>query len=433
MAWTQEQVLALAPDEKAAKAGIGQSSPSRWSGTGQNERALWGLCQGSGSEPYQTTVDLSEPAFRCSCPSRKFPCKHSLGLLLLWVNDPGAVPAAEPADFAAEWLAGRDSRAHATETRAKSQADEPAGPDAQAAAARRAEDREGRVLAGLDELELWLGDLVRQGLAQAQQRPGHYWEQMAARLVDAQASGLARRVRAMRGLVAAGGDWPASVLAGAAQLQLLIDAYRAQDRLDDAARAEVRVLVGWSVKQEDVLAGAHLTDAWTVHGLVVDDDGQLQVRRVWLHGKTHGWALILDFAPSNRPLPGMPPPVGHRLDADVAFYPGTSRRAVIADQRGSAPVNDHDAEPLTAAADRRARWLADDPFATRVPVLAAVCPQHDRDGWWLSDADGRAVRAHPRARAMHHIAAVCGGTPVPVFCEWDAAGLLPLTAGGVPA
>jgi uncharacterized Zn finger protein len=36
------------------------------------------------------SVDLSGPAFRCTCPSRKFPCKHGLAL-----SDEGA-PAYDP-------------------------------------------------------------------------------------------------------------------------------------------------------------------------------------------------------------------------------------------------------------------------------------------------------------------------------------------------
>ena len=39
--------------------------------------------QGSAASPYQTGIDLSEPAFQCTCPSHKFPCKHGLGLFLL--------------------------------------------------------------------------------------------------------------------------------------------------------------------------------------------------------------------------------------------------------------------------------------------------------------------------------------------------------------
>ena len=77
---TADQILRLAPDASAAKAGQGLSTAHKWRALGRRETIVWGECQGSGKEPYQTQADLSEPAFRCSCPSRKFPCKHGLGL-----------------------------------------------------------------------------------------------------------------------------------------------------------------------------------------------------------------------------------------------------------------------------------------------------------------------------------------------------------------
>src|SRR5690348_14248275 len=67
-------------------------------------------------------------------------------------------------------------------------------PDPQAQA-RRVEKREGRIESGLAQLEAWLADLVSQGLVAARTQPPQYWAQMAARLVDAQAPGVARRVR----------------------------------------------------------------------------------------------------------------------------------------------------------------------------------------------------------------------------------------------
>ncbi|WP_211273319.1 SWIM zinc finger family protein, partial [Streptomyces hirsutus] len=88
--WTADQVLALAPDTASRRAGSRLGAAGPWSGAGSSgEGALWGLCKGSGSKPYRTVVDLADvsgPAYECSCPSRKFPCKHALGLLLLWAG-----------------------------------------------------------------------------------------------------------------------------------------------------------------------------------------------------------------------------------------------------------------------------------------------------------------------------------------------------------
>ncbi|MBU3871695.1 SWIM zinc finger domain-containing protein, partial [Streptomyces sp. 4503] len=110
--WTAERVLALAPDATSRTAGGKLAAAGTWSGAGAHGEAVWGLCSGSGSKPYQTVVDLNGPGYRCSCPSRKFPCKHALGLLLLWTSGEGGVPGSgEPPEWAEQWLGDRRERA----------------------------------------------------------------------------------------------------------------------------------------------------------------------------------------------------------------------------------------------------------------------------------------------------------------------------------
>ena len=61
MTLTVEEVIALAPDDASAKAARGLVAPSKWPLLGASEAAAWGECQGSGSKPYQTQVDLAGP------------------------------------------------------------------------------------------------------------------------------------------------------------------------------------------------------------------------------------------------------------------------------------------------------------------------------------------------------------------------------------
>lgn len=80
---TTDQILALSPDDSSAKAAKGLLAPAKWPLLGHDEVAIWGECQGSGSKPYQVIIEVSGQSFKCSCPSRKFPCKHGLALYLL--------------------------------------------------------------------------------------------------------------------------------------------------------------------------------------------------------------------------------------------------------------------------------------------------------------------------------------------------------------
>src|SRR5436190_19164192 len=108
--WTNEQIVALAPDAPSVKSGRELANPRKWKTLGRNELAAWGECQGSAASPYQTEIDLSEPTFHCTCPSHKFPCKHGLGLFLLLAAQPAAFTEAKPPGWVREWLEQRVAR-----------------------------------------------------------------------------------------------------------------------------------------------------------------------------------------------------------------------------------------------------------------------------------------------------------------------------------
>jgi hypothetical protein len=185
---TTEQILALAPDAGSARNGQALAAARHWVTLGCNEQAAWGECQGSGQNPYQTQIDLSTTAFRCSCPSRRFPCKHGLGLFLLLAAQPAAFTQKAAPAWVSQWLSARHARAR---QRVEKLTKQPEATTDEATQARRAEQRQKKVTAGLGELELWLRDLVRGGLIAAKTQPLTFREQSARRMIDAQAPGAA--------------------------------------------------------------------------------------------------------------------------------------------------------------------------------------------------------------------------------------------------
>ena len=83
------------------------------------------------------------------------------------------------------------------------------------AQARRTARRQKRVRRGAEALSLWLEDMVHRGMGSLQSEPLSFWETQAARLVDAQAPGLARRVREMGAIPASGDGWQGRCFAAA--------------------------------------------------------------------------------------------------------------------------------------------------------------------------------------------------------------------------
>lgn len=81
---TDELVHRLAPDSKSVSAARKHASAGAWQSFGwdQGGPGLWGTCRGSAGT-YLVWVDLTGYECACTCPSRKYPCKHALGLLLM--------------------------------------------------------------------------------------------------------------------------------------------------------------------------------------------------------------------------------------------------------------------------------------------------------------------------------------------------------------
>ncbi|CAL9568060.1 SWIM zinc finger family protein [Streptomyces sp. enrichment culture] len=435
--WTVDQVLALAPDAASREAAGRLGTTGPWSGVGSYDGGtVWGLCSGSG-KAYRTVVAVGDgagPVSWCDCHGCGLPCEHALGLLLLWTGGDGAVPEGDAPAWARRWLAEGQEGA----TQGRKERKEPTvvphhtgGPGA-TDAWRRAEERAARITAGATDLEQRLTDLLRGGLAGAEQ-PGHaLWEETAARMVDAQAPGLASRVRELGAVPSSGPGWPVRLLEECALLHLLVRGWLHRERLPDGLAATVRSRVGLPTQAD----GPPVRDRWLVVARYDTADARLTTRRTWLYGVEEDRAvLLLSYGASGRPLEP-PLPVGLALDAEVSAHPDTGRRRVALGRRFEPPAPTP-VRPRGVTASRAAvvygEALREDPWLESVPViLERVVPVPDGDAWQLADADsGTALPLTPAAGnrpGLWRLVALSGGAPVTVFGECGHRGFTPLTA-----
>ena len=422
---TPEQALALAPDSSSAQAGKKLAVAKHWKNLGRTPTALWGECQGSAL--YQVRVDLNGMAVKCSCPSRKLPCKHGLGLIILSINDQSALPEGEPPEWVASWLAKRSAPKEAPPAKENAKSPEKVAAEA----AKRAAKRQKLVEDGLDTLDLWLTDLVRNGIGVLEGQPTSFWEAQAARMTDAQAPGVATRLRRIAGIPGASDDWPVKLLGELGRLSLLIQAYRRLDTLDEGLREDVRQLIGWTILQDELAArGEHVADRWTVLGQWIDDQDRGREQRTWLMGERSGrLALVLQFSFANQPFPESFIP-GSSFDAELHFYPGARPlRARVAERDGE-PVANHErlpgSESVEAFLRARAEVISRQPWLDRLAcVLRDVTPVCvSADSWWARDDSGAGL---PLEGSDHwRLLALSGGNPVDLIGEWDGETLLPL-------
>jgi len=423
--WTQEQILALAPDTSSAKNAQALAVRSKWLSLGYNQQAIWGECQGSGSNPYQTQVDITELAFKCNCPSQKKPCKHGIGLFLLFADQKDA--------FTEKTLPQKtslDTPKHKSDNKTES-TKKVVDTVAQA---KRAQMRYNKVTAGMQDLELWLRDLVRQGLAVAQGQPYSFWDTAAARLVDAQAPGVARMLREIGSIPHSGIGWEERLLIQLGRVYLLISGFKRLETFPAEMQADIRTQIGWTQQSEELLMSEGVRDRWLILGQRITEEDKLRSQFNWLWGEqSQQPALILNFAYGSQPLDTSLIP-GTSIDAELVFFESAyPLRSLVKIHHDAAESVDKipGYSNIPNMMQTYAKALARNPWIEQFPVaLQAVMPVFNDDGNFcgVRDADGYMLSTSDlSSQQTWQLLALSGGHAVGIFGEWNGDRFLPLS------
>ena len=259
--------------------------------------------------------------------------------------------------------------------------------------------------------------------------------------MDAKAAGLAGLLDALAADVfrvpeAQRGDL---VMERLAAMAVIAAAYRRQDALPLALKADVRRAVGWTVKREDLLADAEalrVAAPWMVVATrsEVQPDKLRRLETWLLRLDTQGadaaaprFALLLDYIPVSTGAQGTPYTPGEILLAELVFYPSaTPLRAHIANRE---PVPfDPLAEPppwprfpagLGPALDGYDAVLALQPWLDAWPLAASEVHlvRGENGGLLITGGDGVALPLKP---AQSEAALpLLGLGPIAVTGLWD--------------
>ncbi len=426
---SSEQIIALAPDAASVKAAKKLAKAKNWQNVGQSPEALWGDCQGSAL--YQIRIEIATHTIRCTCPSHKQPCKHGLALLLLAVEEPAEVPEGEAPEWITQWLAKRVGVAKRKETIQHKRA-EGEGPNPEQLKA--AEKRLALVKQGIAQLDLWLNDLIRNGLGSIGQQSDQFWLAEAAQMVDAQAPGLAGRLRRMATIPNSSANWPERLLAQLGEMALLIQAFRHIEQLDAPLQEEIRQMIGWTRNETDVMQlGERIDDTWLFLGQQMELTEYGFTQRTWLLGRTtRRIALFSQFKTFQQSF-ARTYPIASEVQATLVYWPGAvPQRALIEEtndgllEKNAQPITETlPGEPNIAAfLSSIANILAQQPWRNRFLCVlrnATLFYQHSR--WWLRDEQGAALPLQQTADYWT-LLAISGGKPADIAAEWDGETLL---------
>jgi hypothetical protein len=378
---TEDQILTLAPDEASKKAGKDLATPSKWVSKGADEKALWGECKGSGNKPYQTQIDRNNITFKCSCPSRKFPCKHGLGLALLYARQPESFASSESPAWVAEWIAKRTVKEEK-----KSEKKDPVVDEA--AQIKRQLAREQKVAAGAEELLLWMKDIIRTGIIHMPEKGYPFWEGMAKRMVDAQAPGLAGMVKSLGQTPFYKEGWQSIFVEGLLNIYLIIYGYKNISSLPGLLQQDIRNWIGFTQNQEVLKEQNGSLDTWLVLGKQTSEEDNITIERNWLYGiNRNQYALVLQFLVRGQGAQLMLSP-GMYIQAELVFYPSTTPlRALIKRQINSGAIAlKNTYQHWKEVVEAETSFCAQMPVRSERPyVVDKLIPVLYNQQWWLKD------------------------------------------------
>jgi len=378
---------------------------------------------------HRVALDLGSGGLYCTCPFRPRPCVHAQALAALHAREGAAVFEGKNAlpDWVVVLLGGAAPPAAAI-----------IGSSEEAKAAARQQrrlERLERAANGLDDLERWLHDAVRQGLATLVGEDPGALAHIATRMADASLPGLSRWLRLLGQVSPNRPDWAERMAEGLAQCYLAVRAFRRRSELYEGVLADLQAFVGIPTRRDEVLAaGERVADQWAVLALREEPlEGSDRVRRTWLLGLSSGrFALLLDFDFARQ---GFPPAFGSSTvqRGTLAFYPSAWPLRALTMEDWAATESVFSSQPpapptsLDAELTRYAHALAANPWLSQMPMLLSqVVPQVEADRFWLCDMEGKSLPVAVLHNTGWQLLALSGGLPIQVFGEWDGAVFLPL-------
>ena len=432
MTFSAEQALSFAPDAATARNGEDLATIRKWRNLTGNPKFVWGECKGSGDSYYKTQIDLSGPAFKCNCPSRKFPCKHAVGLFLMYINSSGSFRASDDyPDWVKEWLEKRGVISNEEDQKEKDEARREADRKNKELRLKNRDARVTLMASGVADLELWLQDLVRQGLASTESQSYSYWQNIAARMVDSKLGGIGRRIRKFPLLHNSSTEWPGRMLAEMAQLYLIVKGFDNLEDLPPILQTELLTVAGVNVKKEELQSLRGVTDDWLVMGVIEGVDENLNFRHTWMYGSNSeelAYVLEYSFGDAGYPVTWR---VGQAFNGAIVYYPSAyPMRAIVKNQTGQVALFE---EPrgyhtLDRFFEVYSKALAKNPWIYDFPCyLEEVVPVMENGKLFIIDQEKKFLEALPKENIAWKLVALSGGNPISIFGEWSGEYLIPLS------
>lgn len=436
MNWTSQQILALSPDASTTANGKKLSDGKKISNLGTDSNFIWGECQGSGSSPYYIVIDLADGAAKCNCPSRKFPCKHSIGFFLYYAANASAFSIQAAPKFASDWI---DKRLKGAEKKAQKE-EEVLSPEALAKkkeqVAKKDKQKTLDLKEGLEDAILWVEDIIRVGIAEAEQNKYSFGEKQKKWTTDLKAEGLRLYLDTLTDLLGdvSNSDWIPQFLKKLGTFYLLLKMIKNVDKFPQPLQDSILYEgAGFLLKKEDIVdEHSIVTGKWVVLGVKKEEHPNkpgLFRRFTWLYGiESHTYPMIMDFS-FGGVFPENYGAIGSTFSGEIVMYPGvTQTRALVKSFLRTNETHKPHFFTFEENLQRYAQLISLFPWIRQYLFpLKGVKLIRENQTWMIQDDNKRAIPIPISQENALKMLAVTGSNSFQLVAEWDNQKLKPMT------
>lgn len=282
--------------------------------------------------------------------------------------------------------------------------------------------------AGNAELQSRLIDLIRGGLVELDIPPPQYFEEFAARMVDAQLGSIAKRIRSWATFREQFPDtWHEKLLNELGEMYIFSKAFQNFSDLSDAFQDELLAQAGVTTRTGDLFLQEGVQDEWLVLGqITTPEPNNLTSRRTWLMGKDmQKIVLLLDYTFGSSDFTTLwLKEIAYAGEA--VYYPSSYPLRVAFKSVDVVPLFTEISgyQTIETFLVAYAEALAQNPWLSQFPVvLTSVKPVFYENKFLLVDKEKKHVYTEGEETTLWQMMAMSGGQPISVFGEWNGQAL----------
>lgn len=432
MTFNREQILALAPDAASAKSSEKIAMAASWLECNKNGDVIWGEFKGSAN--YQVRATITSQKFKCNCPSRKLPCKHSVGILLKHFDMPDYFNLKDIPDAINDWY----KKVSKTET-VLNEEDMPnikqETPVKKKASQKSILAKEAKITKGLQELKLRMEDIVKFGISSLSPS---LKDEIAKRMIDYQLSGISSIFREDFSNTS-DSCLPKIVCRDFAKIYLAINAWEKRDSLPAILKNDLFAFLGYNQNELAFFENEAEISNFYVAGVAnYKLHGNVTAKYIWLINEDNMPIYLLYYQHKSSLTQENTPLVGSRIRANINYYLSASKQRVtfvsafeylnnMQEEFISFICKNSESSILSALLKCNSK-LAQNPwqkyFIIYVNCLKVI--EHKQE-LYLQDKLGNVLTIHPKFVEKWELIALCSVKLSTIVAHWDGIYAYPLT------